>query len=198
MGVVALASGGIDSTLMCLMAAEEGVELFPLFVDYGQLGATKEWEACRRVHAAYDLPVPVRMDISGFGHTIPSGITDSTLRINEDAFLPGRNLLFALVGAAYAYSLRVDSVALGLLDPIDHLFPDQTVEFVEACENAIEISVGRHISVLAPLMAFSKADVLEMANARGMRGTYSCHSGDSVPCGVCVACIEIANAKKER
>ena len=35
MGIVTLVSGGFDSTLMSLMAHEEGATLFPLFIDYG-------------------------------------------------------------------------------------------------------------------------------------------------------------------
>ena len=34
-GIVTLVSGGIDSTLMSMMAQEEGIALFPLFIDYG-------------------------------------------------------------------------------------------------------------------------------------------------------------------
>lgn len=196
MGIVALVSGGFDSTLMSMMAQEEGVELHPLFIDYGQLGATKEWEACQRLHELHKLPEAVRMDLSGFGKTIPSGITDSNLRINEDAFLPGRNLLFVLAGAALAFKVHADSVALGLLDPADHLFPDQTEQFVRECEKMIETSMGKHISVLTPLIEFSKSDVMAMAQERGLRDTYSCHAGTDTPCGVCVACVEIANAKE--
>ena len=99
MGIVTLVSGGFDSTLMSLMAQEEGIQLFPLFVDYGQLGLAKEWEACKRLHEKHGLPSVTRMDLSGFGKAIPSGITDLRLRINEDAFLPGRNLMFVLAGA---------------------------------------------------------------------------------------------------
>lgn len=196
MGIVALVSGGFDSTLMSMMAQEEGVELYPLFIDYGQLGATKEWEACERLHKTHNLPKVVRMDLSGFGKTIPSGITDSNLRINEDAFLPGRNLLFVLAGAAYAFKLQAGSIALGLLDPADHLFPDQTEHFVRECEKMIETAMGRHISVQTPLIGFSKSDVMAMARERGLQDTYSCHAGTDKPCGVCVACVEIANAKE--
>ena len=196
MGIVTLVSGGFDSTLMSIMAQEEGVALFPLFIDYGQLGATKEWEACQRLHKIHKLPSAVRMDLSGFGKTIPSGITDPNLRINEDAFLPGRNLLFVLAGAAHAFKIHADSVALGLLDPADHLFPDQTEKFVQECERMIETSMGKRISVLTPLIEFSKSDVMAMARERGLQDTYSCHAGGDTPCGVCVACIEIANAER--
>jgi len=195
-GIVTLVSGGFDSTLMSLMAQEEGVELFPLFVDYGQLGADKEWEACKLLHEKHGLPSVTRMDLSGFGKIIPSGITDPRLRINEDAFLPGRNLLFVLAGAAHAFKVQANGVALGLLDPAQHLFPDQTLEFAEACEAMIETAMGRRIRVLTPLIEFSKSDVLAMAEARGLTGTYSCHAGGETPCGVCVACVEITSAEK--
>jgi 7-cyano-7-deazaguanine synthase len=196
MGIVTLVSGGIDSTLMSLMAQEEGVQLFPLFVDYGQLGAAKEWEACQFLHEKYDMPRVTRMDISGFGKAIPSGITDPHLRINEDAFLPGRNLLFVLAGAAHAFRVQASGVALGLLDPGQHLFPDQTREFVQACESTIETAMGKRIRVLTPLIEFSKRDVLALARARGLNGTYSCHTGGDTPCGKCVSCVEISNAEE--
>ncbi len=196
MGVVTLVSGGIDSTLMSLTGHEEGVTLFPLFVDYGQLSVEREWKACKRLHERHNLPEVTRMDLSGFGRTIPSGLTDSKLRINEDAFLPGRNLLFVLAGAAYAFKVGADSIALGLLDPADHLFPDQTKRFVTGCESMIEVAMGRQIAVLTPLIDFSKSDILALAREHGIQDTYSCHAGGETPCGVCVACVEITRANE--
>lgn len=196
MSLVTLSSGGLDSAVMSLLAHEEGIELFPLFIDYGQLGAEKEWDACRHIHERHGLPKPVRMELSGFGKTIPSGITNKKLRINEDAFLPGRNHLFILAGASYAYSVQASGVAIGLLNPDNRLFPDQNREFLLKCEEMIELSIGRKISVVAPLITFRKNDILEMARAKGIQDSYSCHAGGDKPCGVCVACIEISNAKE--
>ena len=198
MGIVTLVSGGIDSTLMSLMAHEVGATLFPLFIDYGQLGADKEWKACQRLHERFNLPSVTHLDLSDFGKTIPSGLTDPKLRVNEDAFLPGRNLLFVLSGAAHAYKVQANSVAIGILDPADRLFPDQTKEFLQDAERVIETAIGRRISVLAPLINFTKKDVLVMASERGIEQTYSCHSGTDEPCGVCIACLEITNAKGEK
>lgn len=193
MGIVTLVSGGLDSTLMSLMAYEVETTLYPLFIDYGQLSADKEWQTCQELHERFNLPSVTRMDLSGFGKTIPSGLTDATLRINEDAFLPGRNLLFVLVGAAYAFTVQADSIALGLLEPANRLFPDQAREFVQESEKIIEISMGRQISILTPLIEFSKRDILVMAREHGIEisYTYSCHAGGDEPCGLCIACLEI-------
>ena len=197
MGIVTLVSGGIDSTLMSLMANEVGATLFPLFIDYGQLGVDKEWQSCKILHERFNLPSVTRIDLSGFGEIIPSGLTDSKLRVNEDAFLPGRNLLFILAGAAHAFKVQANGVAIGLLNPANRLFPDQSTEFLQETEKVIETAMGRRIRVLTPLINFSKTDILVMANERGITHTYSCHSGGEKPCGVCIACVEINNAKGE-
>ena len=195
MGIVTLVSGGLDSTLMSVMADEVGATLFPLFIDYGQLGAAKEWAACQRLHARFNLPSVTRLDVSGFGKVIPSGLTDTKLHVKEDAFVPGRNLLFVLAGAAHALRVQASSVALGLIKPATRPFPDQTLEFVQEAESMIETAIGKHIRVLTPLIEFSKRDVLVMACRRGVEGTYSCHAGGDTPCGVCIACVDIMNAK---
>lgn len=196
MSLVTLVSGGLDSTLMSLIAQEERVELNPLFIDYGQLGAAREWTACKLLHDRHGLPLVTKMDISGFGKVVPCGITNTAMRINEDAFLPGRNLLLLLCGAAFAYSNQADGVAIGLLNPKNSLFPDQTCDFLSKAEAMIEATMKKRISVIAPLIEFTKADVLSLAATRGLRDTYSCHAGGKEPCGQCVACIEIENAEE--
>ena len=94
MEVVVLMSGGMDSSLVAAMAADQGLKPRPLFVDYGQLAAGREWKACHEISKQLGLAEPERADVSGFGKLIPSGLTSAEKAINEDAFLPGRNALF--------------------------------------------------------------------------------------------------------
>jgi 7-cyano-7-deazaguanine synthase len=177
------------------MAHEEGVEVHPLFIDYGQRAAQTEWETCQRVHAQLGLSTPVRMDLSGFGRVIHSGLTSDAMDIKEDAFTPGRNLLFLLMGSAYAYQVGASKVSIGLLAESFSLFPDQRSEFIEQAERAIGAALGRHINVATPLADFSKADVIRLAREKGISGTYSCHAGRDVPCGQCIACLEFGVEK---
>ena len=129
MSLVTLVSGGLDSSLVSLLAKEEGIEQFPLFVDYGQICKEQEWRACRAVHKRLALPKPTLINLGGYGRRIASGLTNRKMRVYEDAFLPGRNLLFLLAGSAYACQVRASGVAMGLLSEEFHLFPDQTSEF---------------------------------------------------------------------
>src|ERR1039458_4641334 len=115
MSIVTLVSGGLDSTLVAKLAQEEGVRQYPLFIDYGQRSRDRELAACRRAMADLYLPEPTIADLAGFGALIHSGLTDPKLHIVEDAFTPGRNMLFLLTAAAHAYQVNADAIAIGLL-----------------------------------------------------------------------------------
>lgn len=193
MSMVNLVSGGLDSTLISVMAAEEGIPTFPLFIDYGQRAVEQEWIACKNVHSRFGLPIPVRVDLSGFGQIIVSGLTSTNKDIRRDAFTPGRNLLFLVIGSAYAWQVGANAVAIGLLSEQFSLFPDQTGDFIANAEKTIQLALGKGIRVVTPLSEFSKADVISLARQRGIDGTYSCHAGKEVPCGKCISCLEYQN-----
>lgn len=194
MKLVTLVSGGIDSTLMSILAKEQNFELYPLFIDYGQLGAKLEWEACVYNHFKHELPKPKKVTLSGFGKLLHSGITNKKYRIKEDAFLPGRNTLFLLTAGSYAYQVQSKNIAIGLLTDEYKLFPDQTAKFIKDAEKFISMELNYRINILTPLMEFNKAEVIRLAKSKKIAKTYSCHSGNPKPCGKCISCLEIKNA----
>lgn len=190
MSIVTLVSGGLDSTVMALLAKEEGLSQFPLFIDYGQLGRDRELKACQVNFRRHELPEPRVVSLAGYGALLSSGLTDPSKHVLEDAFLPCRNVMFVTLGAAYAFQCGATSVGIGLLDEAFSLFPDQTRGFLSDAETLLSRSLAKCIALVAPLMSFSKADVLAIAQAKGITGTYSCHAGTEIPCGICVACRE--------
>ncbi len=190
MSIVTLVSGGLDSTLMAVLARDAGVNQFPLFINYGQRALKHELAACRRSMRNNRLPKPAVADVAGFGKLIRSGLTDSARHIMEDAFTPGRNLLFLLLGGAYAYQVGANAVAIGLLTERTSLFPDQTSRFAANAESLLSECLGRELGVVMPLKEFTKSDVVRVAGEKKIHGTYSCHSGNESPCGKCISCRE--------
>jgi len=198
MGTITLVSGGLDSTVMSVLTKHENITQYPLFINYGQRAADREWAACVSRHEAYGLPPPNKMNLSDFGRLIRSGLTDPGLDIYSEAFLPNRNLLFLLSGTAFAFQKNVNVVTIGLLHDKTHLFPDQTGEFLARAEEFLSFSLGRKIRVLAPLKEFFKVDVIRLAEKLGIKDTYSCHSGDERPCGRCISCRESIDAANQK
>ncbi len=190
MTTIALVSGGLDSTLMTVLSLEAGVEVKPLFINYGQLAFKREYEACIATFEKFKLPTPVLVDLSGVGSLIRCGLTDSKFHIKDEAFLPGRNLMFLLMAAAYGFQNDSKTVAIGLLSEANAIFPDQTKDFIRSAESTISLAIAWPTKIIAPLLEFTKADVVELAQQKKIIGTYSCHLGEKDPCGGCIACLE--------
>jgi 7-cyano-7-deazaguanine synthase len=171
-----------------LLLRKDGHDVRPLHVDYGHRAEQREWKSCQEICKYLGL-TPNRIGIVGM-ESIPSGLIDINLDIEKQAFLPTRNLLFATLGAAFAYGQSSDVVALGLL--ANPIFPDQTPEFVKATEKCLSISLGKNVRILTPFIGMDKRDTLRLArkNNLPLGSTYYCHSGTPEPCGKCISCKE--------
>ena len=195
MKVVTLLSGGLDSTLLACLLQEEGVNQFPIFINYGQINFEKELLSSKENCLKLGIIQPKIFDLSNFGKNIVSGLTSKDLDVNLDAFLPNRNALFLLIASSYAYKMKCSHIAIGLLNDKNSIFPDQTRSFLDIMENTLSVSLGRKISILSPLMGLTKGDVISLSKTKGISNTYSCHSGGDKPCGVCISCLEFINSK---
>jgi 7-cyano-7-deazaguanine synthase len=195
MKVVTLLSGGLDSSLLACLLDEEKHDQFPVFVNYGQRNFEKEWQACCKICQRFNLHSPEIFDLNGYGKSIPSGLTSTKLDVVSDAFLPNRNALFLLCASAYASQNNCTHVVIGFLNEENHIFPDQTREFLNKMEGLIEISLGKKIYILSPFISLNKFEIINLAEQKGLTNTYSCHMGTDVPCGKCIACLEFINSK---
>ena len=71
-------------------------------------------------------------------------------------------------------------------------YPDCSQEFVDAMNCAIVEGTGGELSMAAPFVQWSKADIvrkgLELKVPYEL--TWSCYEGGEKPCGVCGTCID--------
>ncbi len=189
LNAVCLASGGLDSLVCMALLRGMRIGFIPVFVDYGQRNAQKELSCLREACDRSGLS-PRVVNVAGFGAAVRSGITDSALRVKEDAFTPNRNLLFLLLGASVAYQYGLSNVVLGLLSEKTAIFPDQTERFIIDAQAAIRSSLCVEMEVILPLRHLTKADVVLLSRELGVSRHYSCHAGGDAPCGTCIACLE--------
>lgn len=206
---VVLLSGGMDSTTLLWWAVIEHncKEVHAISFDYGQSHKKRELEAAAHVWEEFRQVYP---DIKGeyvkvqmpVGSIIPPGQTallDKTVpqegsTHTPQVIVPGRNMLFAAYGIAYAASRRLGLVFLGVVKDDFHVFPDCRWNFTSPLSCAAWYGYG--VNVFVPFLQRRKEDVITWGRRYQVpyTKTYSCYVGDEIPCGKCSACVERQNA----
>jgi 7-cyano-7-deazaguanine synthase len=205
MRAVLLLSGGLDSYTAGAIVQAEGYELFALTVRYGQVHV-REIEAAHRVARALDVTRHIEFDVNlaAFGGStlvgeggIPKDRALDDEREIPSTYVPARNTVFLSLSLAWAEVVGAEAIAIGV-NALDYSgYPDCRPEYLEAFERMALLATragveGRSLRILAPLVHFSKAEIIRRGVALGLDYslTHSCYDPlpDGQPCGRCDSC----------
>jgi 7-cyano-7-deazaguanine synthase len=199
---IVLLSGGLDSATTLAMAYARGFTTFALSVHYGQRHVA-ELDAARRVAkalSAHEHRV-MSVDLAGIGG---SALTDFGVDVPESpgtgipvTYVPARNTLLLALALGWAEVVGAMDIFVGV-NAVDYSgYPDCRPEFIHAFEGLARLATkagveGRRMSIQAPLVAMSKADIIRAGMALGVDYglTVSCYQADSAggACGRCDSC----------
>jgi 7-cyano-7-deazaguanine synthase len=199
---VVLLSGGMDSATVLAMARAQGYLCYALSVDYGQRHHA-ELAAAQRVAQtleAHEHRV-VNIDLTGFGG---SALTDNSIEVPQHAttgipltYVPARNTIMLSLALAWAEVLQAQDIFIGV-NAVDYSgYPDCRPAFIEAFERMANLATkaaveGHPLTVHAPLLNMSKAEIIRQGQALGVNfaQTVSCYQADEAGrgCGVCDSC----------
>lgn len=115
-----LASGGLDSTTVGYQLASEGVDVTPIFFDYGQHCVEVEWSRVNEVIPS-KMQRPERFDISDIFRGSQSRLICEADLWNEevnddDLYIPYRTMLFFAAAAARAQTIGILDVYTGFIN----------------------------------------------------------------------------------
>ena len=214
MKAMVLCSGGLDSTTCLALAVEKygKDEVLALSISYGQKHQ-KEIEAARAVTDFYGVPLRTLDLAQIFADSDCSLLQGSTAEIPKSTYaeqlsetdgkpvstyVPFRNGLFLSSAASIALSNGCEVIYYGAHadDAAGNAYPDCSDEFNHAMNTAIYLGSGKQLSIEAPFVNKTKADVV----AEGLRLkapfhlTWSCYEGGDKPCGLCGPCRDRAAA----
>ncbi len=203
---VVLLSGGIDSTTTLAMAIGQGYEVYSLSFDYGQRH-NLELEAAQRVADSLGVKQHrvVKIDNRLFGGSALTADVDVPKKRSEKeigaeipiTYVPARNTIFLAHALGWAEVIGAAHIFLGV-NAIDYSgYPDCRPEFIALFETLANIGTkagieGRRFRIHAPLLKFSKADIIRKARELDvdLALTHSCYdpTPDDRACGVCDSC----------
>lgn len=211
MKILVLSSGGVDSTTCLAMAVKEvGAEnVLALSVYYGQKH-DKEIQAAKKVAEYYGVR-RIELDLSViFAGSNCSLLKQSTEDIPLESYaqqieethgekpvstyVPFRNGLFLSSAASIALSHGCSKIMYGAHadDAAGAAYPDCSLDFVNAMNQAIYLGSGNQLTIEAPFVSLTKADVVKKGLELGVpyELTWSCYEGGEKPCGKCGTCID--------
>lgn len=200
---VVLLSGGLDSATCLAIARDQGFETYALSVAYGQRHAA-ELAAAERVAAALGAREHrlAHVDLGQFGG---SALTDANIAVPTDGaqtgipvtYVPARNTVMLSLALGWAEVLGANDIFVGV-NAVDYSgYPDCRPAFVEAFERVANLATragveGAHMTIHAPLIQLSKAQIVTRGTALGVdyAMTVSCYQADDTgrACGQCDAC----------
>ncbi len=198
-----LLSGGLDSATCLAIARAEGYDVYALSVEYGQRHAA-ELAAAQRVAKALGAVAhrTAHVDLGQFGG---SALTDTSLAVPVEGvdggipitYVPARNTIMLSIAMAWAEVLGAEHIYVGV-NAVDYSgYPDCRPAFIEAFEKMANLATkagveGHPLSIHAPLIELTKADIIRRGTALGVDYslTVSCYQadGDGRACGVCDSC----------
>ena len=205
---VVLLSGGLDSATVLAMARADGFACHALSFRYGQRHAV-ELDAAARVARALGA-VEHRVATVDLGWIGGSALTARDIDVPKDravetmgagdipiTYVPARNALFLCHALAWAEVLGARDLYAGM-NALDYSgYPDCRPEFLAAFETMARLGTkagaeGAAWRVRAPLIAMSKAEIIQAGVALGVDYalTHSCYDpvGERA-CGRCDSCL---------
>jgi 7-cyano-7-deazaguanine synthase len=196
MKVIAICSGGLDSTVLYYYLLSKGHEVFPLNFSYGSKHNQKEIEAARKL---FNNLIEIDIDLS-FLHSsllnknlkIPKGHYES--KTMKSTVVPFRNAIMLSYAIAYAESKKYDAVAIGNHGGDHAIYPDCRIDFIQAMNSASQAGTYKNIQILSPFVYMTKAEIVKTGKKLGIEKemglTWSCYKGKEKHCGACGTCVE--------
>lgn len=204
--IVAILSGGMDSTTLVYQLVRQGLEVACLSFDYGQRHV-KELEAARRTTQKLRLEhiiIPFGTEMKYL--VSKSALTDTNQEVPQGHYaaenmkatvVPNRNMIMLALAAGYAITFGAKKLAYGAHAGDHAIYPDCRPEFAEAMTKALLLChFDGGIQLIAPFMNITKSDICIIGlNLRvPYEDTWTCYAGLDKPCGVCGSCVERAEA----
>ncbi len=205
---VVLLSGGLDSTAALALAPEAGYEpAAALFFDYGQRAARNEERAARAIAGFHRIPLE-RIELPWMAAFSKSALVGgagepprwSPDRLDDAApravWVENRNGVFVNIAAFYAAEKGMDAVIAGFNREEAEAFPDNSAEYVDRVNRALELSLGRGVRVVAPTLDMTKREIAARALSLDIPWEllWSCYGGGRLQCGSCESCLRLKRA----
>jgi len=199
--VIAIVSGGLDSTVLLHHLRSGGSDVLALSINYGQRHrkelqyASRTCKAMGIQHQLIDLSA-IKPLLANSGSSL---VTDAEVAHGhyesatmKTTVVPNRNMIMLSVAVSWAISEKAIAIAYAAHAGDHAIYPDCRREFTDALEKAIKLCDWHVVELWRPFVSLTKADIVNRGHELEVDfvSTWSCYEGGDVHCGKCGTCVE--------
>lgn len=195
-----LLSGGQDSTTSLFWAIAGFKKVETLSFDYGQRHKV-ELKSARKIAQLSRVKNTV-IKIKEFEALKHNALLDKNINLKGKdsvnkklpaSFVPGRNILFLTVAAAFAYTRGIKDIVIGVSQVDYSGYPDCRAGFIRSMEKTLSLGMEYPLKIHTPLIKLDKKQTVLLAVKLKvmdmMAYTHTCYEGRKPGCGKCPACV---------
>jgi 7-cyano-7-deazaguanine synthase len=197
--VLAVCSGGLDSSVAAWWHAAQGDAVTLLHLQYGCKAEYQEVAAVRQLAGALGSP-PMLISTDFFTHVADSALTSANGRVNHSnggrdgaefahEWVPARNLVMASLAMAIAERHGFDAVSFGTNLEESGAYPDNEPEFLNRLADISPYAVRAYqrVAIESPVANLMKKEIVELGRDVHVpfELTWSCYEGGVLHCGTC-------------
>ena len=204
-------SGGQDSTTCLIWALKKFKNVSAITFNYKQRHNV-EIECAKNIIEILNTQKEVKIenlekksilehkivDISFLSNLLQTAmIQDLEIEYDEETglpttFVPGRNILFLTIAAAYAYQKKIKHMVAGVCQTDFSGYPDCRDSTIKSLQTTLKLGLDYDIIIHTPLMDKTKAESIKLMKNWGgfdlFKYTHTCYKGERPGCGKCFAC----------
>lgn len=204
-----LLSGGQDSTTCLFWAKNSFKHVIALNIFYSQRHAI-EVEAAKKIACLAEVDYH-EIDVNIFKYIADSALLETSEDISSfhrssdklpASFVPGRNILFLTIAAAFAYKWQVQDIVTGVCQTDFSGYPDCRDNTIKSLQLTLSLALDISLTIHTPLMFLTKAESILMAKElpgcmEALKWSHTCYEGQYPPCSSCPACLLRAKGFEE-
>lgn len=210
---IVLLSAGLDSTVaLAKTLTSSDVELCLTF-DYGQRSGMQEINRAGMIakhygidHEVIELPFlrkVTKTSLVNKNADVPHLTRDLlddkiTIETASKVWVPNRNGLFINIAASYGESYGYSHIITGFNREEAATFPDNSIEFINQINSALNLSTLNKIKVSSPTIDLDKEQIVSLGHELNIPWhlVWSCYYGEDKMCGKCESCQRLHRASK--
>lgn len=215
---IILLSAGLDLSVSFMAARKQYQVVLALTFDYGQRASKSEIEYSRKIcekygvaHRAINLDwlasitntalVNREADVPILDVDELDSILGRTLETANAVWVPNRNGVFINIAASFAESMDASTIITGFNAEEAATFPDNSPQYVEAINEALNFSTQNGVQVFSPTQNLNKTEIVNLGVQLDLPWNliWSCYKeADNAGrmCGECESCMRMVRAAR--